>query len=296
MGVPMFFVLSGFVIAMSVGTRPPVSAAFLGRFALRRALRLDPPYWLSIAATIVIGLIAAALFGIETKPATAIQVLTHLFYLQGFAGHEQILVIYWTLCYEIQFYLTLIPLLWIGNRFGLAMPLIFATMLLSLFDRHFEITDSAFMGRFWFCFAAGAFVYWATCGRLKARYVLMALAVIGAFGAITFDPYAVTTTLTAAALLAVIAFGRVEWGSNRVLQFLGRISYSLYLTHLIGGWFVLTVALEFLLPWVAMAVGVIASILSAWIFYLIVELPAVKLSKLVKLQPRPATARVPATE
>jgi peptidoglycan/LPS O-acetylase OafA/YrhL len=294
MGVPIFFVLSGFVIAMSVGAYPPVSASFLGRFTLRRAIRLDPPYWLSIAATIVIGLAAAAVFEVEPKPTTFSQVLTHMFYLQAFAGHDHIMVIYWTLCYEIQFYLTLIPLLWIGNRFGLAMPLMFATMLLSLLDRRFEITGVAFMGRFWFCFVAGALVYWATCGRLKARYLLAGLALIGAFGAVTLDPYAATVTVTAGALFAVIHFGLIELGSNGPLQFLGRISYSLYLTHLIGGWLVLTFALKFMPPWPAMILGVIASLVSAWIFYLVVERPAIRLSKIVKLPSGMSAARVPA--
>ena len=43
-GVQVFFVLSGFVIAHSVrGHR--ITWSFFGRFALRRALRLDPSYW-----------------------------------------------------------------------------------------------------------------------------------------------------------------------------------------------------------------------------------------------------------
>lgn len=291
MGVPMFFVLSGFVIAMSVGARPPVSAGYLGRFALRRALRLDPPYWLSMAAVIVIGLAAAHFIGQNVKPATWPQVFTHLFYLQVFAGYEHILVIYWTLCYEIQFYLVLIPLLWLGNRFKVVPLLMFATMLLSLVDRNLELTGIAFMGRFWFCFAAGAFVYWATAGVMGVRGLLVGLAVIGTAGALTQDPYAVTTMVTAATLYAVITFGRADIGSSAPLQFLGRISYSLYLTHLIGGWLVLTLLLRWLPPWAALVLGVVASILTAWLFYVLVEKPAVRLSRMVKLRAEPVESR-----
>src|SRR5690242_16591348 len=53
-GVGLFFVLSGFVIAMSIGSEP-VGPSFIGRFALRRSLRLDPPYWASIAVILAIG-------------------------------------------------------------------------------------------------------------------------------------------------------------------------------------------------------------------------------------------------
>lgn len=282
MGVPMFFVLSGFVIAMSVGARPPVSLSFLGRFALRRAIRLDPPYWLSIAAIIVIGLVAAR-FGMDSKPTSLPQVLSHLVYLQGFIGHEQILVVYWTLCYEIQFYLALILLLWFGHSLRIAKPLMFGTLILSIIDRNFELDDAAFMGRFWFCFASGAMVYWAISGTWKVIWVVAALLLDGTFGVWHHDPYAITTFLTATVLFAVIAFGRANFGSSRPLQFLGKISYSLYLTHLIGGWIVMTIALRFMHEWAALAVGVIASIVSAWVFYVLVEKPATRLSKRVKV-------------
>src|SRR5690349_15372888 len=52
-GVEIFFVISGFVIAHSIhGQR--ITPRFLGRFALRRSIRLDPPYWLAVvvAATL----------------------------------------------------------------------------------------------------------------------------------------------------------------------------------------------------------------------------------------------------
>ena len=47
-GVDIFFVLSGFVIAYSV-REARITPRFLGRFALRRSIRLDPPYWITIA-------------------------------------------------------------------------------------------------------------------------------------------------------------------------------------------------------------------------------------------------------
>src|SRR5579872_7415052 len=58
LGVAIFFVLSGFVIASVVGDRR-VDAGFLGRFALRRMVRLDIPYWLNIALAIALLQIAA---------------------------------------------------------------------------------------------------------------------------------------------------------------------------------------------------------------------------------------------
>jgi peptidoglycan/LPS O-acetylase OafA/YrhL len=47
LGVAIFFVLSGFVIAHSV-SRQTVDVRFMGRFILRRSVRLDIPYWFSM--------------------------------------------------------------------------------------------------------------------------------------------------------------------------------------------------------------------------------------------------------
>ncbi|MFO0626354.1 MAG: acyltransferase family protein, partial [Polyangiales bacterium] len=48
LGVQVFFVLSGFVIAYAIGRRE-VDLPAAARFALRRQVRLDPPYWVSLA-------------------------------------------------------------------------------------------------------------------------------------------------------------------------------------------------------------------------------------------------------
>ncbi|RYG56101.1 acyltransferase, partial [bacterium] len=50
-GVEIFFVLSGFVIAHSLRNNG-LSLGDLGRFIVRRQVRLDPPYW----AALVLGL------------------------------------------------------------------------------------------------------------------------------------------------------------------------------------------------------------------------------------------------
>jgi peptidoglycan/LPS O-acetylase OafA/YrhL len=50
LGVEIFFVLSGFVISYSV-RNASITPRFVGLFALRRSVRLDPPYWFVIFLT-----------------------------------------------------------------------------------------------------------------------------------------------------------------------------------------------------------------------------------------------------
>ena len=102
-GVPLFFVMSGFLLY-----RPWVRAAFeartrpdLGRYALRRAARILPLYWIVVAATL--------LFLPEIQPVAAGEWWIHLLGLQIYRGDGAIegLTQTWSLCTEIAFYVAL---------------------------------------------------------------------------------------------------------------------------------------------------------------------------------------------
>ena len=114
LGVEIFFVLSGFVIASVIGDNT-ITAGYFGRFVVRRCLRLDIPYWTNIALGMGLGAIVLN-FG---APASAIeQIGAHLLYLQGILGFKQINDVYWTLCLEIQFYLSLLVAILLAQRLG----------------------------------------------------------------------------------------------------------------------------------------------------------------------------------
>src|SRR5690349_17798349 len=61
LGVQIFFVLSGFVIAYSL-RQEKLSCLFVLRFFVRRSIRLDPPYWVAALAIIVLSLLGQWLF------------------------------------------------------------------------------------------------------------------------------------------------------------------------------------------------------------------------------------------
>ena len=115
LGVQLFFVVSGFVIAYSLrGQR--VTPGFLGRFVLRRALRLDPPYWVALGLEVLlVGWIGVSWDG-QPESVTAGQLAAHMVYLQGFLGQPQLVGVFWTLCVEVQLYVAFILLLWAGQR------------------------------------------------------------------------------------------------------------------------------------------------------------------------------------
>ena len=119
LGVDVFFVISGFVIAYSIRD-DPVTLGYAGRFAVRRSLRLDPPYWCAIAVG-TLWIAARHRLGSAGEPLPTVpQVLSHLAYLQGILGQRNIIIVFWTLCLEVQLYLAFITLLlasrWVPRR------------------------------------------------------------------------------------------------------------------------------------------------------------------------------------
>src|SRR5262245_37944926 len=65
MGVQFFFVISGFVIAYSV-RNARITPGYVGNYALRRSIRLDPPYWTTIAFVLLLHGILHARFGFDS--------------------------------------------------------------------------------------------------------------------------------------------------------------------------------------------------------------------------------------
>src|SRR3954470_15126221 len=109
-GVAIFFVLSGFVIAHSLW-RADMTGRAVGHFMLRRSIRLDPPYWASIALALAVAWARGARHG-DAFHVDGGVLLAHVLYLQEFLRLPEIQVIYWTLTYEIQFYFVYALLLW----------------------------------------------------------------------------------------------------------------------------------------------------------------------------------------
>ena len=105
-GCSCFFVLSGFVIAHSLSDKQIDGTGFL-RFVARRSLRLDPPYWAAIILSIAVAAIVALVNNITVKIPSVQTLLYHLLYLQQIFKAPEINTVFWTLTYEIQFYLLL---------------------------------------------------------------------------------------------------------------------------------------------------------------------------------------------
>ncbi len=290
LGVSVFFVLSGFVITMAIGERR-ITPGFLGRFAARRSLRLDPPYWISIVIAILLALVATKIGVAKEFPSTQ-GILAHLFYLQDILGFAAISDVYWSLCLEVQFYLFLVVLLWIGGQrvSSSGFQALVAILLVLSLAQHANLLSLTPRGVFlpyWYGFTAGAVTYWANVGRISPRYLVGTVLVLLAFVPLAHGEAVLVTVLTLLSLHVASRLGRMQvWFSGPAMQFLGRTSYSLYLFHALIGWSAQSFALRYVDQWTALAIGIGSSLMFAAAAYVAIERPAIRLSHLVRTDSR----------
>jgi peptidoglycan/LPS O-acetylase OafA/YrhL len=295
-GVPIFFVLSGFVIAYAIGD-DRVNASYFGRFALRRSIRLDLPYWASIAIGISYVAIKARL---QPEPdvhfATVTEVLAHMFYLQDFLGVPRINWVYWTLCFEIQFYLMFCALLGVAHRWRRDVtdrrPQYIVFMLAAIASVAWPLIPALHLRGLalpnWHGFLLGAFACWTLRGTIRAHwFVLYALLLCGVF-AVTRDSFTIVCVITATIILLTGRAGRLgSWLGARWLQFLGKVSYSLYLLHIpiSGAAFFLIGRFLGKSPTqdaIAMVLAIVINCVAAQIFWWLIERPSTTLARRVR--------------
>ena len=300
-GVAIFFVLSGFVIAHSL-REAKIDLAYFRLFSLRRFARITPPYYVSIVLTLGFALLSSHVkgeaFAPGRTPLSFERLFAHLFYVQDIFRLGHINDIYWTLCIEIQFYLVFCALLglaqWLNHslnlRFSRAVVFVPAAVLAALFPIGVSDNGRAFIFLpLWYGFLLGVFAYWAWRDKLKPIYFYFYAALLLTIGLLKSQGFVLACAIAAILLLEV---GRANcmqvWLRWRWLQFLGQISYSLYLTHvpILGGTFFIGYKLfqrNTLTEALCLLFGIFACVGFATVTWQLVEKPSIKLSQKVKL-------------
>src|SRR5579872_6053614 len=193
-GVQVFFVISGFVIAYSVRSAR-VTPGYLANYALRRSIRLDPPYWSTIAFVLLLHAVLHLHLGFDSpldvptrlEPELSWKLVgSHLLYLQNIIpGYDNLSAGFWTLCIEVQFYVVCIAGLGIAQRFparnrrspsdagATGLLVVFLPLaLLSLFEWNRTVgglsvyDNDMWIIRFFSMFFLGSAAWWALDGRI----------------------------------------------------------------------------------------------------------------------------------
>ncbi len=271
LGVHMFFLLSGFIICKAIPKNYTWRLA--PKFISKRIIRIEPPYVVSIVIVLLVNALLASLSLIPSARPDWLNVLGHLAYSNNFTGAPYINPVYWTLGIELQFYLFV----------ALAFPLIVskwgAWFLLGLciLSYYIHVPGTTLAG-FFPVFALGILYYLYFTGQIKlVPALLFALPVT----IISFLSTGLPETGAAlfALLLLVLPLKR-----NRLIAFFSTISFSLYLTHdTVGSKLVAymgqSLPKTFAFKAMEFGSGILLSVAFAWVFYLCVEAPFLRLSK-----------------
>lgn len=317
-GVEIFFVLSGFVIAYSAYSSPP------GRFMLQRVTRLMPALVLCTTFT------GAVLFSVHAyAPRALLRMWLHSVFFYPKLGLMD--ASHWTLSLEMSFYTLVFLVLLCGRTEWLARVIALLGIVGTLMDvclvarRHLSPGASVYLvtafqkipynqGHFLrhgCYFSLGVFLWLALFRAVTwQRLAMIAVCLLGGASEIiqrareissecqTHVSGAVPLLVWLASLLAILACVRFNvqmqhlLGSKGVaiLRSLGLITYPLYLVHQAFG----KVMIVFLIPWLggpqAVALTLLVTFALATMLALRIEPPLQRLMRtnLPKLNPAPA--------
>ena len=281
-GVHLFFVVSGFVILMSVWGRS------VPQFIASRVSRLYPAYWVAVVLT------ATLRWWWPTFESLPIgTVLVNLTMFQDAFGVERVDGVYWTLWVEMQFYLLMLGFLLSGitARWVVMLAAVVPAVMVPLsFALPAVELAVPFLG--WSpLFAAGMVLFvifregptagrWVVVGLNAAlAAVVSAIRTVGSIDAIASGGHVVPAVLALVAvgvvgLVAVVALvPRVRDLDWALLTSLGALTYPLYLTHEYVGWALIEVLHPSLGRWGTLTVAVTACLGVAWLLHRCVEEP-----------------------
>jgi peptidoglycan/LPS O-acetylase OafA/YrhL len=288
-GVLIFFVISGFVIPLSMHANGYTIDQFW-TFMLKRIVRIDPPYIVSIVVALLLWWrfrFSVTGHPLRTDDATPFLHLAYLVDLASLSGQKYhwYVSVYWTLAYEFQYYITIALIFgfvsstnsirrWSAIVLLMAAPIVISSGFVPNLPVY--LSQASF-------FVFGILLYQRRMEVIGNReLVLIGLPVVA------FMAWAQWRFCIYAPLLALL-FLRCDIDTP-ITSFMGRISYSLYLYHdSFGSWFrgALVVVLGFP-PAAAAFAAVLASIGVAYGFYLAVDKWSIALSKRIRYA-RPAT-------
>jgi peptidoglycan/LPS O-acetylase OafA/YrhL len=282
LGVEVFFVISGFVIPYALYNAGYELESY-GRFVLKRVVRLDPPYVAAIAIIILLNYLSSVTPGFKGEPfqLSLAQLLLHFGYLNVFFGYQWLNVVFWTLAIEFQYYLLiglLFPVCASRNK-GAVLALLTVLGALAVLLPHY-----AFIFPYLFLFLAGIVTFQykiSTWGNLTYLFLLGVIA-----GGI-YVTHGTPGAIVGGAAALAIAFA--DWKS-RMLNFLGDISYSLYLLHVPVGGRVINLSLRYAHSLESKALALMlalgVSIVAAFLLYRFVERPSRRWSSSISLRAR----------
>lgn len=279
-GVDVFFVISGFIMAMTAKSLSP------GEFVRKRLVRIVPMYWLVTLVMVAAAVVAPSLF--RTIQPSFDHVALSLFFVPhwspSFPGKAwPVLVPGWTLQLEIFFYALFAASMLSAHRYRWLLSTLALLVAAGIFLQPSSAAGRTYTDPLLVEFGLGVLI--AISGRRLSKPAAMAAVLLGCLGLVLRETWGPVPQIAGAALLVL---GSLSFDArSRFLKALGDASYSIYLSHL----FTLG-ALRVVLrnPALFMPAALLLSATVGWLLHRYVEQPIAERLKLRKTEPRSTVA------
>jgi len=250
LGVDIFFLISGFVIPISLSKYSRSS------FVIRRFFRLYPTYFVSFLFVITMILLSSIYFNTHFSYSLGNILLHSIIGLREITGIASIDLVVWTLEVELKFYiLTVIflPLFRDKSLLLFLLPITLSILLVLLFIVT-SFTATSFIPLIYMFIGSAFYMHFKSSITTKELLIITALLValfVGVYqllgSKIFSDVYLKQiyyNGLYALIIFAISYIFRRKFKYNRVLGFIAKISYPFYIIHSISGYVIMMILLD----------------------------------------------------
>ena len=244
MAVQVFLVAGGYLAARALSAK---GAPFTGPLlvtSINRYLRLALPFIVSLVFAIACSALARQWMDddefVSAAPTLA-QWLAHLVLLQGILGYESLNAGVWYVAIDLQLFVLLTGLLWLGRQAlrlsprlrhgGVAAVIVLAAASLFWLNRNDQLDNWA--PYFFGSYALGVLAYWAGQGYAPAVYGQRLVASLALVALLMDFRWRILVALGTAMFINFSHHSVVltQWQPGRLMAFLGRSTYALFLVH-----------------------------------------------------------------
>jgi peptidoglycan/LPS O-acetylase OafA/YrhL len=277
-GVHLFFILSGFVIFMSLERTQRGLDFIVGRFA-----RLYPAYWAAVILTFTV----VAVAGLPGREVSFNDALFNLTMLHSFFNIRPVDDVYWTLNLELSFYIIMfiiykcgvlkhIDVIARGWLLLIVLNVILEKQLHLILDSRIQ---TLLLLKYGSLFIVGMMFYKIRQhGFSYKRYAVIAACLL-----VYKLNYSWLSTLAVILITLLFYFtmkGRLNFLKHKSLLFLGTISYTLYLVHENIGFVIIRTLDKFgINPNISIFIAIVLSMLLASTITFIIEKPMMRFIK-----------------
>jgi exopolysaccharide production protein ExoZ len=287
-GVDLFFVISGFIIPLSIDRRRKgVSAA--ASFFKRRLERIVPMYWLATTRSVL----SMLYFGVPIAVGHTIGSYLFIPTVSRFGDYLPIVSVGWTLTYEMVFYLLIaLVILWTGRVIEIVLPIVLLIGLVGITVPPRVPMDLSLFLEFGLGMAAAT---WYTRSKMRLPTIAAATLLFVALTLLMTAPFyflrvlqwgflAFFILISALSLEGVLGDKLPRW-----TLLLGDASYSIYLVHE----YAITILRRVMKaghisPTVGLILGTLMGLSFGLACYWIIELPILNFFKARRLRLRTA--------